>query len=305
MIKQYFTLRDFENITGIDANTMRVWKKRYGILKPWKVISGSMQYTQSDLKYLLHVKLLLDSGMRISDITAMKRETMLEHVQARMLNKSIGLSNRWETKLTNAVYELNQKKLEKCYREVLEYFTFIKAMREIFLPFFKKCGQLWELESMDVIQEHFLSNFIRTKVLTATDYLPSSNKPFDYLLFLPEPELHEIPLLFTNYFLLSNRRNTLYLGASVPYKELKAFLSRQRIKKVVTGWMYTGEVHLHLNNMTELISRNPGTAFYLCVPDQNSELFEEKLKKANCTNASFFKGIEELEKLSGHQKPDN
>src|SRR4029078_13702064 len=66
------------------------------------------------------------------------------------------------------------------------------------------------------------SNIVRQKILSAIDSLPLVHKPAPvFLLFLPEEEHHEMGLLFVYYLLRKRKLPVMYLGASVPLKDVE------------------------------------------------------------------------------------
>jgi len=297
MIKQSFTLRDIEHITGINSNTLRMWKKRYGILKPWKVIAGRMHYTINDLKYIQHVKTLLDGGMRISDVVSLSRDELLKQVRALSLSGKISLPYTLDQELTKAVITLDDHKLDEIYRKTLEHYSFKGAMTKVLFPFLKKIGMLWENEAIHTVQEHFYSNFIRTKLLVAIDYLPEVRGDIEFVLFLPDLEIHELPLLLTNYLLLESGHRTFYLGSSVPYEEMDFIFERYDIPNIVTGWTYTGEVEWHLEKMTTMIEEYSSTRFFLHQPAPFSKSFEKAFDETKFPNLKIFKDLDQLEEM--------
>ncbi len=42
-IKEQFTIKDLENLSGVKAHTIRIWEKRYGLLAP--------QRTDTNIRY--------------------------------------------------------------------------------------------------------------------------------------------------------------------------------------------------------------------------------------------------------------
>jgi len=46
-----------------------------------------------------------------------------------------------------------------------------------------------------------------------------------FVLYLPENEIHELSILFLNYFVLNNGFKTIFLGQSIPTVSLKTLLS--------------------------------------------------------------------------------
>lgn len=287
MIKQTYTLRDFENITGIEANTLRVWKSRYGILESGETVSGKLRYSSSDLRFIMQVKTLLDTGMKISTILSLGNRERIDRIWAKTLNKTIQPSNRLENSLLEATLELDRTKLNSCYLEILERHPFSEAMSQILLPFLKTCGELWQNQSIHVAQEHFISNFIRQKLIAASDLLIPAHSDIDILLFLPEGEQHELPLLFSNYLILESGQSTLYLGAGIPYSDLKSILVQNTYSKAVTGWIYGGDSVQHANTMREIAASHPDVTFHINCPDGDWETMTKK-HSVKLTNLKRF-----------------
>lgn len=90
---------------------------------------------------------------------------------------------------------------------------------------------LWLTDSVVPAQEHFSSNLIRRKIITEIDKLPNiiQNRQELILLFTPEGEFHEIPLLFNQYMFKKNKRKTLYLGSNVSFEVIKQVCTQKKI----------------------------------------------------------------------------
>ena len=43
-IKNIFSIKDFENLSGIKAHTIRIWEKRYNILEPMRTDTNIRYY---------------------------------------------------------------------------------------------------------------------------------------------------------------------------------------------------------------------------------------------------------------------
>jgi DNA-binding transcriptional MerR regulator len=73
-IKQDFTIKDLENISGIKAHTIRIWEKRYSLLEPKRTETNIRYYTPEDLTKLLNIVLLNNNNFKISKIAEMSEE---------------------------------------------------------------------------------------------------------------------------------------------------------------------------------------------------------------------------------------
>ena len=71
-IKNNFSIKDLENITGVKAHTIRIWEKRYDLLSPERSETNIRYYSNKNLQKLLNIVLLNNNNYKISKISEMK-----------------------------------------------------------------------------------------------------------------------------------------------------------------------------------------------------------------------------------------
>lgn len=71
-----YSIGTVSRLSGIKADTLRVWERRYGLGASGKSSGGRREYTQSDLEHLQIVAALRDQGTRIGDIAKRDRKTL-------------------------------------------------------------------------------------------------------------------------------------------------------------------------------------------------------------------------------------
>ena len=74
-----YSIGTVSRLTGIKADTLRIWERRYGLGATKKSAGGRREYTQSDLEHLQIVAAMRTQGTRIGDICNLDRKT-LEHM---------------------------------------------------------------------------------------------------------------------------------------------------------------------------------------------------------------------------------
>jgi methanogenic corrinoid protein MtbC1 len=110
-----------------------------------------------------------------------------------------------------------------------------RTISQVIFPLLEKIGILWLTNHINPAQEHLVSNIIRQKLIVGIDSITTSLKvDKTILLFLPEGEYHEMGLLFMNYLLKTRGVNTIYLGASIPLKDVEYLV---KLKK--PDYLYT------------------------------------------------------------------
>jgi DNA-binding transcriptional MerR regulator len=224
MIKDQFSIKDLENLTGIKIPTLRIWEKRYDILSPKRTETGIRTYSSEELAYLLNIVFLNQHGFKISKIAHLSEKEV--NYQVRNIDKA-HLKNPYEVEaFIMAMLEFNQGKFQEIYAELLKDNTFDQIYEEYFTPLLMRIGRLWQTSTIDVIHEHFISSLILQKIVARIDQFPSFSQGKTYVLFLPQNEIHEIGLRYMQYKLLSQKKNTLYLGNHVDLDQLHRFKNR-------------------------------------------------------------------------------
>ncbi|MFV0249206.1 MAG: MerR family transcriptional regulator [Tenacibaculum sp.] len=208
-----FTIKDLENISGIKAHTIRIWEKRYGLFQPKRTNTNIRYYSQKSLQKLLNVVLLNKHNYKISKIASMSEEQIA--LTAKELSLSLASYDKAFNMLKSAVFQFDKTLFNKAYNNLLIKKTFRETFKEVFVPFIKHIGMLWQTNTITLAHEHFISNLIIQKIQTNTDKIESLTSQATkrtYVLFLPEGEIHQIGLLYLNYELTLRGGQTIYLG---------------------------------------------------------------------------------------------
>lgn len=72
-----YRIRSVAEIVGVPRPTLVAWERRFGILDAPRSEDGFRVYSERDLKVLLRIKSLLDSGLRISTAVDKVKEEQL------------------------------------------------------------------------------------------------------------------------------------------------------------------------------------------------------------------------------------
>ncbi len=215
-----YSIKDLEKLSGIKAHTIRIWEKRYNIIAPQRTATNIRHYCDGELKKLLNISLLNRNGFKISKVAKLSDEEINEKI-----NQLIQNYNDAESLVDNmaiAMIDFDEVKLEKILARAIMQLGFEETIINILYPFLIKVGVMWQTGIINPVQEHFISNLIRRKLIVAIDSLISGNNPYSkiFTLFLPEGEFHELGLLFFHYLVKRRGHRVIYLGQSVPLNDL-------------------------------------------------------------------------------------
>lgn len=217
----FYQISDLEQLTGIKAHTIRIWEKRYNLIKPHRSETNIRFYDDQQLKKILNVSTLINHGFKISTVSKFSVIEIEKNILSINLNEKTSTNEVFVNDLTIAMIELYEINFEKSISNAILKFGVFDAMVNVIYPFLNKVGLLWNINKTMPFQEHFASNLIKQKLHSLIDNLPHKKSKHTYLLFLPENEFHEIGLLFSNYILRAKGIKTIYLGQNVPYQNIE------------------------------------------------------------------------------------
>ncbi len=258
-----YSIKELEKLSGIKAHTIRIWEKRYNFLDPSRTDTNIRLYSDHDVKKLLNISLLYRHGEKISKIAHLSLDQLGERI--RNLTDDFDDIESHLEQLTICMIEMDERKFEKYLSRFILQHGFEETIIDIVFPFLKRVGILWMSDNITPIQEHFISNLVRQKMIVAIDGLPiinDSNAP-KVMLFLPEHEFHEISLLFFHYLIRKMGFNTFYLGQHVPIDSLVEAAKIYKPDYLVSNFSYSPNYENLEEYVTSLSEKFPKSSLFI------------------------------------------
>lgn len=230
-----YTIAELEKLTGIKAGTIRIWERRYRIIKPHRTDTNRRWYDDEDLVRIINIAILHRHDVKISKIATMSGDEIAAQV-ALLTSETNDADTHLDT-LVVAMTALNEKAINDILVRSIITRGFEVTFEYIVFPFLRRVGVMWQTGSVDIGSEHFISNIFRKRLIVATDSLPQPEDPARkrVLLFLPEREWHEMGLLYFGFLIKKAGHDTLYLGQTTPFNALKDVAERWNPDILVTG----------------------------------------------------------------------
>lgn len=267
MVKTQFGIKDLENLSNVKAHTIRIWEKRYNLLEPDRTDTNIRKYNLENLKKLLNIAYLYNSGHKISKLASLDAL----QIQALIKKNINGLDSEYMSKVfKSAMFEFDGELFDHTLEKILEQKSFREVFSEVFVPLLNEMGVLWHSGTIDPSHEHFISEKIKHSIILHTEKSKkntSGNNNQLFTLYLPYQEIHEIGLLYANYELVSAGFNTIFLGANIPLKSLEHLLKTKKKVIFVTYLTVHPEKH-YLNDyliefQNEVFDKGPSELWVL------------------------------------------
>ena len=293
-VKNVFSIKDLENLSGIKAHTIRIWEKRYNVLEPMRTDTNIRYYDLPALQKLLNITLLHNHGYKISKISKLTPDKISILVREIVNEKSV--KHHAINAFKMAMMNFDQTLFVNTYNNLLSEKSFREIFYDIFIPLMNEIGLLWQSETISPAHEHFISYLVKQKLLVNTEkiqLLEPTKENRVFVLFLPSNEIHELGLMYLNYEIILNGYKTIYLGESVPIESLKdikkyfdnvtyiSYMTVEPSKDEINN--YLKEVHTEIleSSQSELWTIGRLTEFIKKEQHPNVKIFSSILEMSN------------------------
>lgn len=217
--------------TGLAADTLRAWERRYGLPKPHRTLGGHRLYSQWDVSLVKWLMARQAEGMTISRAVLRWRDMTEAGADPLEAWGSASASPAEGASADGSLEALRARWLEAClsYDEVVAEQVLNQAFAQYSVELvlsglvqwaLHEVGELWTQGRASVQQEHFLSALAMRRMDALIVASPPAQYPGSILLACAAGELHSLPLLYLSLLLRRRGRRAIFLGAEVPAAQL-------------------------------------------------------------------------------------
>lgn len=215
--------------TGIAADTLRAWERRYGLPKPERTPGGHRLYSQYDIETIKWLMAKQAEGLSISRAVDLWREEIasgldpLADAVSRILPPPAPTLAAAETSLDAlraewiaACLKFNETLAEQTLNQAFSIFPIESVCTGILQRALSEIGQLWYKNQASVQQEHFASALAMRRLDALLAASPTPTRKQTVIVGCPAEEWHAFTPLLLALLLRRRGLNIIYLGANVP-----------------------------------------------------------------------------------------
>jgi DNA-binding transcriptional MerR regulator/methylmalonyl-CoA mutase cobalamin-binding subunit len=224
--------------TGLKADTLRAWERRYGLPQPERSSGGHRLYSQRDIDI---IKWLIDrqqEGMSISnavdlwhslraegrDPLHMAEFTAHEPGMASVSLPAGEVIDQLRQTWVAACMSFDEIGAEQVLTQAFALYPAEVVCLELLQKGLAEVGEGWYQGGTTVQQEHFTSELAMRRLEALIAATPPPTRPERILIGCPSEEEHTFSALLLTLFLKRGGFSVLYMGANVPLGRLEATL---------------------------------------------------------------------------------
>ncbi len=249
-----YSIKAITTLTGLTAETLRAWERRYDCITPHRNSNGRRSYSQNDLEKLKLLVNLTRNGHAIGKIAGMNVEEL-----CRLQQQAVKQQDDSQSVLCDQIIEEVQAYRLDRYEQLLKRGLIanepLDYARDILLPTLQKVGQLWHDEKINIAQEHMFSCCVKRIVLTMVNNLhqPSVHNP-TMLFATPSGDTHEFGILLSCLVAAAQQYTCFYAGPDLPARDIIDASRHLEPDVIVLGLVKTPADATTIEQMEQIIS---------------------------------------------------
>ncbi|MGI6250109.1 MAG: MerR family transcriptional regulator [Anaerolineaceae bacterium] len=237
----FFTIKTVQARTNIKPVTLRAWERRYNLLNPVRMPNGYRLYSERDIQLLLWVQRKLDSGFTISQVVQQYKQIRsqggwMETVQS-ITPKVPKLKpprppRDYAEMMFGAIVGRKEARANAIMDEVQKFFDLTTIFQEVLIPALELVGEAWYRGEIRIATEHLASEYIKGKLLSIMQGLPTVKEGALILVGCGPEETHELGALMFAVLLRQQGYIVEYLGPDLPTNDLVDYATTVRPKLI-------------------------------------------------------------------------
>jgi methanogenic corrinoid protein MtbC1 len=251
--------------TGVPADTIRAWERRYRFPAPCRTQGNQRLYSERDVAVICWLRDQTRAGMTISHAVTLYRALLVESgmddespaavprtqsaapadatgnpatlIQPPSNEEPTGARLHQEARqsffhtcleLISALSGYDSRSADTILDELIAIASAETVCHEVLQPALVEIGRRWETGVLSTSAEHFASAFILRKISALYNVSRPDAGRGPIVAACVEGEAHELGLMFVSLFLSRNGYQVIYLGCDLPATDLVEAVSHLR-----------------------------------------------------------------------------
>lgn len=226
-----FNLKAVLRETGLAADTLRAWERRYGLPTPQRTAGGHRLYSQYDIETIKWLIARQAEGLSISRAVDQWNEQIASGVDPLAALAPLNLTSPQvippvipadttldaiRSEWINACLSFSETQAEQALNKAFSIFPVEAVCIHVLQKGMSELGVLWYENRASVQQEHFASGLAMRRLDALLSASPAPTRPQTVLIGCPPGEWHTFTPLLLSLLLRRRGLNVIYLGANVP-----------------------------------------------------------------------------------------
>lgn len=229
-----YPMRIVTRMTGLTADTVRVWERRYGAVRPERTDGNARRYTDREVKRLILLREATARGHSIGDIARLDEPALVRLLRGE--EEEVARPRTYDTLIEEIITSVEQYDARRVH-DIFARASAMLAPRDIVfglvVPLLQTVGERWARGETTVIHEHVISAHVKGLLGTFVRIVQVPESAPRILCGAPEAHIHEFGALIASLIALTRGVEGVFIGPDVPYAEMPAAVAQSGARVVL------------------------------------------------------------------------
>ena len=211
--------------TGLTADVLRAWERRYGAVQPYRSPAGQRLYSDHDVERLLLLRRATLDGHSIGAIAALEDqalEALLARSPATEATPPQAEARTLLHEAMQATERLDASALEATLRRAAMALGATPFVDDFAPRFLVDVGERWHAGTVGVAHEHLATSLVRRALDRVIEAFAVAPRAPRVVVATPAGEQHELGAMLVAAAAAQEGWRVIYLGANLPAAEIIA-----------------------------------------------------------------------------------
>jgi DNA-binding transcriptional MerR regulator len=212
-------------LTGLSADVVRVWERRYGAITPRRSDGGSRLYSDADIARLRRLRQAVELGHAIGQVARLP-ENELETLSGRqraVIPLEDDETDPYALTRERFIEAINRFDVVTADDEISRAATLYPPrviVKNIVSPILREIGDRWAHREFGIAQEHIATHLLRNLLSSLFRLYPPDEAAETIVLATTAGERHEFGILTCALLAATRGWRVVYLGTDLPATEI-------------------------------------------------------------------------------------
>lgn len=200
--------------TGVSAERLRAWERRYGLLRPTRSSGGLRLYSAGDVDRVRLMQQHLANGLAAAE-AARAASGAVAGEEAPPAAAPVLAPAALRDELAEALDDFDEPRAQAILDRLVGVITLEALLGDVVLPYLRELGERWARGEASIAQEHFATTVLRGRLLGLARGWGVGIGPTAVLACLPG-EHHDLGLVAFGLALRARGWRIVHLGPDTP-----------------------------------------------------------------------------------------
>jgi methanogenic corrinoid protein MtbC1 len=215
-------MRVVSRLTGLTADTIRVWERRYQAVTPERTGGNKRRYSGGQVRRLVLLRRATELGHSIGQVAQLQDEELrriIGETSADTLSHT-SICNAVIEDYLSAIFRFDVQGAESILNRTASIIPPMKLTLEMLVPLMRRVGEAWHAGRLKIYHEHIISGQLRSLLGTLMRHVEPEVGAPRMIVATPPGHLHEFGAIIGAFMAASRGFEPIYLGANMPFSSI-------------------------------------------------------------------------------------